>query len=303
MAAVRERKPARSVGSKGKAKDTKTSTTSQEPVLSDAIKLLQSDNPFIWSGFRDYTEGSFMECSKSVFHVHNDTMNIWTHLIGGFWAIIAICDVLFSPATNHGSFSDKLIFFLFLACTTACFCASAAYHVYRSHSVEMYKIFLVYDVGAIAFQLFGSVMLMAYFEMSCHSRLRSVWLISLVSLFIITVGSVPYLMRHRRYNIRTLLLSTFALSGLVSHFQRMAFEGFHYSSRDVYLLRHLLLSYVLPAVGLVIRRVKIPEYWFPGKFDIWCGSHQIFHIMVGLGPWILYNGYRHVLTGEARICT
>jgi len=206
-----------------------------QPVPSEAVKIIQSDNPYILSGFRDYAEGSFMECSKSVFHVHNDTMNIWTHILGGFWAILALYEVLFSPLTSAGSFSDKIIFTLFLTCSTACFSASAAYHIFRSHSVEMYKLFLLFDVGAIAFQLFGSVLLITYFEMSCHSNWRSTWLISLLSLFSVTVATVPYLMRHRRYNIRTMLLTTFALSGLAAHFHRMSFDGFKYSAKDVLL--------------------------------------------------------------------
>jgi len=31
--------------------------------------------------------------------------------------------------------------------------------------------------------------------------------------------------------------------------------------------------------------------FFPGKFDIWLGSHQIFHVLVVLGPAALYWGY------------
>jgi len=302
-APVRVRKPPPPKDSNQPKANKRKITSQEQPILSDAIKLLQTDNPFILSGFRDYTEGSFMECSKSVFHVHNDTMNIWTHILGGFWAIFAIYEVLFSPLTTTGSFSDKIIFSLFLSCSIVCFSASAAYHIFRSHSVEMYKLFLLFDVGAIAFQLFGSVLLMAYFEMSCHSSLRTAWLIFLVSLFVVTVSSVPYLMRHRRYNIRTLLLSTFALSGLASHFHRMSFGGFQYTSRDVLLLQHLLLSYIFPGVGLVIRRIRIPELWFPGKFDIWLGSHQIFHVLVGMGPWVLYTGYRHTLLGDGRLCS
>ena len=69
------------------------------------------ENPYILSGFREYTECSFLECSKSTFHIHNDTsmilplpslfspllfssrfsfyytVNIWTHLLAGLWAV------------------------------------------------------------------------------------------------------------------------------------------------------------------------------------------------------------------------
>jgi adiponectin receptor len=273
-------------------------TFPQRGCNSDTTKFLLSENPYILSGFREYTEGSFMECSKSVFHVHNDTMNIWTHLAGAAWSICAIYDVLFSSTTYNGVFYDKAVFCTFLFFTFMCFLASAAYHVYRSHSVAMYKLFLVFDVGSIAIQIYGSVQLIAYFEMSCHSSLRIKWMLGLAGLFVVSVGSVPYLLRHRLYNIRTLLLTIFALSGFVSHFHRLYLNGMHYTAKDWFIFKHLIMTYVFPGLGLVLRRTKIPELFFPGKFDIWLSSHQIFHVLVIMGPWSVYTGYRPFLVGE-----
>lgn len=266
---------------------------------SETTKFLLSENPFILSGFREYTEGSFSECSKSVFHIHNDTMNIWTHLLPALWMMWAIYDTIFSAATSKGSFYDKAVFCTFLFFTLMCFMASCAYHVYRSHSVSMYKLFLVFDVGSIAMQIYGSVLVIAYFETSCNPSLRFQWMVGLVSLFLVIVGSVPYLIRHRLYSVRTLLLTAFALSGLVAHFQRILLLGLGYTSRDFFLLRHLIMTYFIPGLGLIIRRTKVPELFFPGKFDIWFSSHQIFHVLVIVGPCSLYTGYRIFLTGES----
>jgi predicted membrane channel-forming protein YqfA (hemolysin III family) len=34
----------------------------------------------------------------------------------------------------------------------------------------------------------------------------------------------------------------------------------------------------------------VPERWFPGKFDIWGQSHQLFHILVLIAAFVSYYG-------------
>ena len=51
-------------------------------------------------------------------------------------------------------------------------------------------------------------------------------------------------------------------------------------------------SYLFAAVVFSLR---VPEKWFPGRFDFWLHSHQIFHIFVVLG-------LLSALPGFARAC-
>lgn len=51
---------------------------------------------------------------------------------------------------------------------------------------------------------------------------------------------------------------------------------------------------------LSILKTRIPESLRPGKFDIWCSSHQIFHVLVVLatvfqlfGVWSAFD-YKYV---------
>ena len=37
---------------------------------------------------------------------------------------------------------------------------------------------------------------------------------------------------------------------------------------------------ILYAIGAILYAVKFPEKVFPGKFDIWGNSHQLFHAFV-----------------------
>ncbi len=44
----------------------------------------------------------------------------------------------------------------------------------------------------------------------------------------------------------------------------------------------VVLQGVLYIVGAGLYAARVPEKWYPGTFDIWGSSHQIFHILVVL---------------------
>eukprot|EP00026_Physarum_polycephalum_P011235 Phypoly_transcript_11442.p1 GENE.Phypoly_transcript_11442~~Phypoly_transcript_11442.p1 ORF type:complete len:300 (+),score=11.65 Phypoly_transcript_11442:317-1216(+) len=273
----------------------KTIAYTKDAKVSDVTRFLLTENPYILSGFREYTECSFLECTKSTFHVHNDTMNIWTHLLAGFWAIAQGINVLTSPLYVNARGLDKFMFFTFLFCTMLCFFASTAYHIFRSHSVKMFHIFLVLDVGSIALQLFGSVTLMAYFDLQCHPQFRRVWLSGVFLWFIISIVAVPFLLKRKMTSTRTFLLSTFALSGLAANIISAAFRNFTFTEHEIFVLTHVIICYSISGIGLLIRRVRVPELFSPGNFDIWLGSHQIFHMCVVCGPVSILRGYSSFL--------
>jgi len=282
-------------------KEIKQEEACKERSQSELTCFFLQDNPFILSGFREYTEKSFLECSKSIFHVHNDTMNVWTHLIPALWHMYCIYYAFVTFAQAHTT--DKYVFFFFHFCSAFCFLASSAYHIFRSHSLLMYKTFLLLDVGGIAFQIFGSVFLISYFEMACYPIWRNVWIALVIVLFSLSIILMPYLLRHRLYNTRTFLLVTFALSGFMAHMHRASFSGFVWTASDLFTLQNLTLCYLCSGIGLVIRRTKVPELFVPGYFDVWFGSHQIFHVLVSMGPWYLTKGYLRYLSDDNSYCS
>ncbi|PMD61779.1 uncharacterized protein K444DRAFT_379551 [Hyaloscypha bicolor E] len=43
----------------------------------------RQDNEYITSGYRTLS-GSFRKCLGSLKHIHNETVNVYSHLLGGF---------------------------------------------------------------------------------------------------------------------------------------------------------------------------------------------------------------------------
>jgi adiponectin receptor len=61
------------------------------------------------------------------------------------------------------------------------------------------------------------------------------------------------------------------------------------------------LMFLLYGAGLLFYLLRIPERWYPGHFDYWLNSHQIWHMFV-LGAAVchffacvaMYQRYQHM---------
>lgn len=250
-------------------------------------EIMFNDNPYLLTGYREETANSWSKCFASLVTLHNDTGNVWTHLIGAGWALYLIYDAIYNEPLRNLPSDDLLAFICFLGLTTICLFTSSIYHLFRTHSVEVYVVLLTCDIIGITFQVFGSTFLLVFFEMNCYTWWRNIYMVYLCILAIITAVYVPYLVRNRyaitvlncavtlnsflfrKTSLRTFLLVCFALTGIVCWTHHFFLVGGQWNTYNTITLRHLLTTYAWVGAGLVIRRIRIPEYFAPGLFDVW----------------------------------
>jgi adiponectin receptor len=89
--------------------------------------------------------------------------------------------------------------------------------------------------------------------------------------------------------IRAGMFIALGLSGLIPAGHYIMTFGY-YKAFNVGALGWLILMAVLYIVGALMYAARIPERLFPGKFDIWFQSHQIFHIFVVAAAYVHYHG-------------
>ena len=82
-------------------------------------------HPFILTGYRIHY--SLKDCINSIFSMHNETTNIWSHFLSLIGFILLI---LFN------SCNDVSIVYLYIISTLICFSASIFFHVLNSHSED-----------------------------------------------------------------------------------------------------------------------------------------------------------------------
>jgi adiponectin receptor len=97
------------------------------------------DNEYLISGHRPPMP-SFKECFASIFRIHTETVNIWTHLLGTlFFVIMGIYFI--SRPSSEVHIEKKLTFGAFFLGAIVCLLFSTLYHTLYCHSPKISKFF------------------------------------------------------------------------------------------------------------------------------------------------------------------
>ncbi|KAG5980363.1 hypothetical protein E4U55_004103 [Claviceps digitariae] len=297
--------------SSSSAAKTTTATTTSEPksiltavqslpakaesrllLLWDDLPAWRRDNAFIHSGYRQI-RASYTHSFQSLFYLHNESVNIWSHLLGALLA--AACAVyvyyVIHPRYEEATASDVLVFACFFTGAVLCLGMSATYHALVDHSQAVAKWGNKLDYTGIVALIVGSYVPAMYYGFYCKPLLMSTYLYLICSLGA-GCGIVSWVERFRTPEWRAYRASMFiglGLSGVVPVIHGMSIYG--YSGLE----HRMSISWVIAQggmyiLGAVLYAMRWPERSSPGSFDIWGSSHQIFHMFVLLAAATHFYG-------------
>ena len=243
---------------------------------------------------------SFLGCFKSMFRMHTETWNIWTHFLG-FAFFVALClgiyvygdyitflfediEIYQLPAT------EQAMLFCFFLAAMICLSFSALFHLFSNHSQSVYKIFSRLDYSGIAILITGSSIPAYYYGFYCHALTQCVHITILILLFsgciVISLWKKFGTHEYRPLRFATFLL--FGLYGFVPGTHVVLRDGFE-DQHTVNAIAGLLLMGGVYILGAGFYVSRFPERLFPGKFNTWASSHQLFHVCVVCAALIHYN--------------
>lgn len=256
--------------------------------FSSLPKWLQ-DNDFIHRGHRPPLP-SFTACFRSIFRIHTETGNIWTHLLGCI-SFIGIAFYFLTRPSNQIQWQEKVVFATFFAGAIACLGMSFTFHTVHCHSEKVGKLFSKLDYCGIAFLIIGSFVPWLYYGFYCNFQPKLIYLVLVVVLgtAAIIVSLWDKFSEPRFRSVRAGVFMGFGLSGVVPAVHYLIAEGWF---RAVYQASFgwLCLMGMLYITGALFYALRVPERFFPGKCDIWFHSHQIFHILVIAAACVHYHG-------------
>lgn len=154
-------------------------------LLWDDLPPWRRDNAFIHSGYRQI-RASYAHSFQSLFYLHNESVNIWTHLLGALAAIISSFYVYYvvHPRYEAATSSDVLVFSCFFGGAILCLGMSATFHALVDHSEAVAKWGNKLDYTGIVALIVGSYVPALYYGFFCSPALMSGYLY-LVSYFIL----------------------------------------------------------------------------------------------------------------------
>ncbi|KAK1759180.1 hemolysin-III related-domain-containing protein [Echria macrotheca] len=254
-------------------------------VLWDELPSWRRDNAFIVRGYRA-TSNSYRASLGSLGYLHNESVNIWTHLLGALVFSSAGLFLYFSVAPRYASASDSdvLVFACFFAGAFLCLGMSAAYHTLCNHSPEVARWGNKLDYTGIVFLIVGSYVPALYYGLICHpvEMTMYLWMIFLLGLGCLAVCWLDHFRTPAWRPYRALMFVGLGLSGVVPILQMLATEYSYQQLNAMMGLNWVILQGALYIFGAFLYAARWPERRSPGTFDIWGSSHQIFHVCVVL---------------------
>ncbi|KAI1260318.1 mPR-like GPCR protein [Xylariaceae sp. FL1019] len=259
----------------------------------DELPAWHQDNPFIKHGWTELTCYGLLDrpisystkaCIRSWRSMHNETLNIYTHLIPAIVALVVGETWVLSYLWRHYSEvagSDYAIFAFLLSAAALCLGISSAYHTLMSHSRKVEARWLRLDFVGIIILILGSFISGIYVGFWCETMERKIyWSVSAsLALTSIAIMLAPYFQGPKW---RTFRLAVFVVTGL-SGFAPII-HGIHMFGFQQMLKQSGLPYYFaeggLFLLGAIAYATRFPECIKPGSFDIFGSSHQIFHVLV-----------------------
>ncbi|KAF2828741.1 HlyIII-domain-containing protein [Ophiobolus disseminans] len=248
------------------------------------LPLWQQNSKYILSGYRPSTT-SYAKSIQSLLYLHNQTVNIYTHLfrlcLFGLLAC-ALRDSLYGrcpTATNE----DVMVFSAYFAGVFACFSLSSAFHKLLNHSKAIYDQWLVLDFLGILCLIAGSWVPGVYYGFYCQRTVSQFYLIMITSLSTICAifCLVPYCRTPDWRHFRTIMFLSLGISG----FFPMNFAATELGIKQAHSQMGwgwFILKIVFYISGAGIYVFKYPEKVRPGNYDILGSSNQVFHVLVVL---------------------
>jgi adiponectin receptor len=133
----------------------------------------QQDNQHIHSGYRS-ASNSYRRSIASLGYIHNESVNIYSHLVGAIFFILAGIGLVYIalPRYPKASTEDILSFSCFFLSAATCLGMSATYHLISNHSLQVATFGNKLDYIGIVILIVGSVAPSLYYGLYSEPELR-----------------------------------------------------------------------------------------------------------------------------------
>ena len=182
--------------------------------------------------------------------------------------------------------------FIFLISAILCLSFSATYHLIGCVSKKYHEILSRFDYGGISLLVTGSCFPPYYYFFYCETKYCIFYLI-FISTFGITTFCLSLTNNFNSPKMRGFRGKLFIIFGLsagipIIHLSLIGNKliGYDPELRILY----WYLGGITYIIGGIIYITRFPEIKYPGKFDFFGSSHQLFHIFVVIAAFFHYLG-------------
>lgn len=161
------------------ARTTNGSTTQSKSrgrtITSQEVSTWQLDNKFILTGYRQ-ERADYVDIFTSLTFLHNETCNVYTHLIGA--VVLPVVGAIFIRHLAEPQFlrvlpADYIMFAIYLCCAEICLILSTLYHLMQPHSYKVEQFWHGMDLLGIVIMTVGTFVSGIYYVFFCEARFQN----------------------------------------------------------------------------------------------------------------------------------
>ncbi|KAF0689131.1 Aste57867_19403 [Aphanomyces stellatus] len=170
---------------------------------------------------------------------------------------------------------------IFVASAVFCLSCSTLFHLLYVVSHPVFRVLSRLDYAGISILISGSFLPIQYYGFYCDDALRWFYLTttSLLAAATFVMAMMPQFATEKYLMVRTGTFLAFGLFGAVPVLHIACVHGFHDPQVQL-ILGPMLWEGFYYIGGAMIYASRTPERFFPGRFDVLFGSHQIWHVCV-----------------------
>jgi channel protein (hemolysin III family) len=199
------------------------------------------------------------------------------------------------------SFLPRWPLTVFMVSAISCLLFSSIFHLFQAVNSEIAVLLQNLDYAGICLLIAGSNVPIIYYGFYCAPHIKWTYMSMVTALGAIgfCVAMHPFF-RHLKYRtFKTLVFLGLGFSGILPLSHLM-----YHLQHIHFIFWYLVVMGVCYVGGAIVYLFHIPERYFPGKFDIWMASHQLWHLAIFFAVLTHYLGLMHMYEWRMmRVCS
>ncbi|NXE20963.1 PAQR3 protein, partial [Ardeotis kori] len=220
---------------------------------------------------------------RSLFILSNETVNIWSHLLGFLlFFTLGIYDLTAVLPAAGASREDFVICSVCLFCFQVCMLCSVGYHLFCCHrSEKTSRRWMALDYAGISIGILGCYVSGVFYAFYCNSYWRQVYLITVLAMILAVFFAQihPSYLTQQWHRLRSIIFCSVSGYGIIPTVHWVWLNGGIGASIVQEFAPRVVVMYFIAAVAFLFYISKVPERYFPGQLNYLGSSHQVWHVL------------------------
>lgn len=239
--------------------------------------LQASYGPFVIKGYRG--EISWKEAIQSIGSWHNESFNIWSHMIGGLLFLTQMI-VFNSKNLAINIYQTSVVTLLFTSATAHTFCA-----LNRKTYYKMWKV----DFSVVSITMWSQYLVWCRLIFPMHVAWSYLTLSGAISVSCIYFSMCNKFADAKYRYVVPSLFSLLGGIGILPIIHACIYYNNPYVVKATYLT---IVKLICSFIGFITHVYRIPERFAPGIFDYVGNGHNIMHLLILVDfELFLYTGF------------